>query len=473
MMSPLPLRAASISLCLLALAGAVGCVSLRYDEPVSKQEDWSAPKQAASSATDGAPAQDLASSPDAASSPESIPSPAGAPAAEATPTDSTPSAAKATDATPTDATQTTSTDVEPTPAAATATPARPSAPRTRTKTPTYARLDARQSAEASSSNRPRSWRELARLARESAQAGKLDRASELLAEAAAQLKDRRPTNVQRRTVFGLRARLANDLVSAGQLDEADALADQLFAEVRLEPTLGGTALVDLARATAKRRAQAAREAGKAASQLPLMTLAFDAAQTGTASRGRLNLAFEVSTLALREGDLDLARAAIDQAILDAQIVAPGDRMQTGALKIYKTRIALAQKDLDTAEAAAHTAVQLFAAQAADASSRGVAEATLAQVFAEKGEKAESLELGRTAYARLSGPDTLVAHARRQIAYRFARIEWLAGERDSAGAHYREALSIPPDGSDLDADLIREVKNALAQLETSSAASTTP
>ena len=349
---------------------------------------------------------------------------------------------------------------------------KPAAARRETPTPTRARLSQRDSDEPVEET-ARSWRELTRLARENAQTGKYDRADELLAQAALQLKDRRPTNTQRRTVFGLRARLAHDLAALGQTEHADALTNQLFEDVRAEPDLADAALVTLARATAERRSAAAKQAGRKESQLPLLSLAFNASQSGTASRERLGLGFEVSGIALREGDLDLARRAIDQAILDAQIVAPADRMQTAALKIYKSRIALAQRDLETAEAAAHASVRIFEQQAADGSNRGVAEATLGQVLAEKGEFEPALELGRGAYARLSGAETIVPHARRQIPACLGRIESLAGERDAASAHYREALSVPADGSERDEDLIRDIKAALAELETSASAATAP
>lgn len=339
-------------------------------------------------------------------------------------------------------------------------------------TPTRARL-ARRDTESAESETPGDWRALAERAREKAQSGQLDEANELLAQAALQLQDRRPTNTQRRTVFGLRARLAHDLAALGQPEKADALADQLFEEVRAEPALGDSALVTLARSTAERRSAAAREAGRRESQLPLLALAFDAAQAGTASRERLSLAFEVSVKALREGDHELARRAIDQAVLDAQILAPSDRMQAAALKIYKARIALAARDLATAETTAQAAVRIFESESADGSNLGVAEATLGQVLAEKGELERALELGRGAYARLSTEETIVPHARRQIPACLARIEWLAGEREAASAHYREALSVPPDGSERDGDLIADIKAALAELETTTSAASAP
>ncbi len=340
----------------------------------------------------------------------------------------------------------------------------------RKSTPTRARLAELDPEEVEA---PRDWRALSRLAREKAQNGELDAANELLAQAALQLKDRRPTYTPRRTVFGLRARLAHDLAALGEPEKADALADQLFEEARLEPALGDAALVTLARATAERRATAARAAGRSESQLPLLALAFDASQTGTASRERLNLAFEVSGKALRAGDFELARRAIDQAILDARILAPADRMQAAALKIYKARVALAARDLGVAEASAQAAVRLFESESADGSNLGVAEATLGQVLAEKGELERALALGRGAYARLGSAETIVPHARRQIPACLARIEWLAGERDAAGAHYREALAVPADGSERDLDLIADIKTALAELESAPSAAPAP
>ncbi|MFO0689872.1 MAG: hypothetical protein U0900_14340 [Myxococcota bacterium] len=339
----------------------------------------------------------------------------------------------------------------------------------RRATPTRERL-AQRKAEDAADEPARSWRELARLAREKTQEGQLDEANTLLSQAAMQLSDRRPTNTQRRTVFGMRAHLARDLAAYGKLEASDALADQLFEEARQAPGLGDAALVSLAQSTAERRHAEAIQAGrKDDSQLPLLALAFETAQSATASRERLALAFQVSGLALRAGELDLARRAIDQCVLDAQVLAPADRMQAASLKVYKARIALAQRDLATAEATAHAATKIFEEVGADGSNRGVAEITLAQVLAEKGELERGLELARTAYARLATDEKLVIHARRQIAAGLARVERLAGDANAAGGHYREALSAPADGSALDEDLIRDVKAALADLETSATA----
>ena len=353
---------------------------------------------------------------------------------------------------------------------ATATTASTSGSSPRASTPTRARLAQRDRDDAEPET-GRDWRELSRRAREHAQNGEFDEAETLLEQAALQLKDLRPTSTRRRTVFGLRARLAHDLAAFGEVERADLLADRLFEEVRAEPALGDAALVTLARATAERRRAAAREAGRSESQLPLLALAFDASLASPASRERLGLAFEVSGKALRDGELELARRAIDQAIEDARITAPADRMQAAALEIYKARIALAARDLDSAENAARTAVRLFEREAEDPSSRGVAEATLGQILAEKGEVERALELGRGAYARLEDRKALVPHARRQISACLARIEWLAGEREAAGAHYREALAVPADGSERDDNLIADIKAALVELETRASAST--
>jgi len=428
MMSDRRTTAAPIPALALALAfgGALGCASLNYDAPP-------------------APAASAAASPTASA--DALDVPAESPAATPTST----GAASDADA----SASSTSWDAPP--------------PRTaRRESPTRARMEQRKLATADAET-PRSWRELTRDARERALDGKLDQASELLAQAALQLKDRPPPNTQRRTVFGLRARLAHDMANLGQTEAADALADTLFDEVRAEPALADAALVTLAQATAERRAAAAKAAGREASQIPLLALALDASQADTASRERLGLAFQVSNEALREGDLALARQAIDQAIVDAQIIAPGERGQAAALKVYKARIALAQRDFQTAESSALAAVETFKQVGTDASSLGVAEATLAQVVAEKGDPTRGLELARAAYTRLAGAETIVPHARRQIAASLARVELLAGEREQASAHYREALGVPADGSDRDADLIRTVKDALAELETPAAA----
>ena len=119
----------------------------------------------------------------------------------------------------------------------------------------------------------------------------------------------------------------------------DLLADQLIAEVEQDPRIGGPAFVDLASFVATRRAAEAEQAGVPESQLGLLVLALAASESETASEERMTLAFEVSEEAMREGDPNLARRAIDRAVLDAQTVAPLDLDQLASLKIFKARIA--------------------------------------------------------------------------------------------------------------------------------------
>lgn len=438
-MSPARRACAACAAIVWAVVGS-GCVSLSYDAPAST----------------ASPAARLEAEPEAeatsAANPET-PSDAGRPVAE--PENAAPDAGQVVPAPAADPSLEPRADGQPT------------RRRIRRETPTRARM-AEQNGQTDPGESPRHWRAMAREARERVQEGDFERASELLEQAALQLKDRPPTHAPRRTVFGLRARHAQDLAAFGKLAEADLLADRLFDEFRAEPELGDAALVSLARATAERRRVAAEQEGRELDVLPLLSLALDAASGSTASRDRLALAFEVSNLALGQGELELARRAIDLAISDARTVAPGDRIQTASLAIYEARIALAQRDLAAAERAASRGHRLFEEIEADPSSRGVAEATLAQVLAEQGERDRALELARTAYARLSGKDPIVPHARRQIAASLARSEWLAGDLDRAGTYYREALAVPADGSDRDETLIRAVKAALSELESAPA-----
>ena len=67
----------------------------------------------------------------------------------------------------------------------------------------------------------------------------------------------------------------------------------------------------------------------------------------------------ISQISTAEGDHDLARRAIDRAVLDAQTVDPANKDQLASLKIFKARIALAQGDLLTAEASAASANRIF------------------------------------------------------------------------------------------------------------------
>lgn len=432
------------------LAWTTGCISLSYDEP---------PNSAATASASGAD-PDLPNAALTSGAGESGPDPnASWPSPETDPA-----------ATPAPSTTTgTESAVDTGSDGIASEPRKTSA---RRETPTRSRL-ARQKVESGQSESAKGWRALMRLARESQYDGKFDDAERLLGQAALQLADRRPTHTPRRTVFNQRARLALDLITFGKVEQGERLADVLFEEARREPELAGPALATLARRVAARRTEAAQKDGREDPQLALLALALETSEKASASRDRLNLAFDVSGLAQREGDLPLARRAIEQALLDAEIIEPGDRIQAASLRIYKARIALAQRDLAEAETAARAAERIFAEVEANASNRGVAEITLAQVLAEKGEREAAREQAGKAYDRLTGKDELVTHARRLIAAGMARVERLAGDVEGARRHYRQALEAPSDDSPLDDDLIRSVRSALAELERATSPSAPP
>ena len=100
------------------------------------------------------------------------------------------------------------------------------------------------------------WSDLTRMAREAQQRGEYDEAEERLDQAAILVSALPATDARRRAVFGARARYAEQLAYRDELGRADALADLLFGEAELEPALGDTALVSLARSVAARRATA-------------------------------------------------------------------------------------------------------------------------------------------------------------------------------------------------------------------------
>ena len=85
------------------------------------------------------------------------------------------------------------------------------------------------------------WNDLTRLAREHRLRGELVEARERLSQAAIQVADLDPTDVQRRTVFGLRARLAGEFAARGDVETADEMADQLFEEAEESPELADVA----------------------------------------------------------------------------------------------------------------------------------------------------------------------------------------------------------------------------------------
>lgn len=306
-----------------------------------------------------------------------------------------------------------------------------------------------------------SWSDLTRLAREHRQRGELEEAGERLDQAALQVELLPPTHARRRTVFGMRARLAIALAEAGEIEAADELADTLFAEADTAPDLGGAALISLALSVADRRPQE--------SQLRLLRIALTTAQAGTTSRSRMKLALRVAETAYAK-DLELARRAIDQAVLDAEHTGPSRRARIASLELFKSRIALAQSDLETAESSAIRANRLFDQISASPSERGIAEATLAEILAEKGDIDKALAIARSAYARIDGATPLEAHAERVILVAQARVRRSVGDSASARQHYERALEIAGLDTAADKDLVRRITQELQDLDRSTTSS---
>jgi hypothetical protein len=254
----------------------------------------------------------------------------------------------------------------------------------------------------------------------------------------------------------MRARLAIDLADAGETGSADDLADQLFAEVEAEPELGGAGLVSLAVSVADRRPEASR--------LSYLRIAFTAAQTSTASRDRMQLAFRVAGEAFRNKDLALARLAIDLTLSDAQRIGPTRLNRIASIEFYKARIALAQGDLEAAENSAVTANQLYEETSANSAQRGVGEAVLAEILANRGATEKALVIARGAQARLAGEEPFDDHAKRLILASLARVELSAGESTPARAHFQEALAIPALDHNWDRNLIDQLTIELQELD---------
>lgn len=292
------------------------------------------------------------------------------------------------------------------------------------------------------------WNDLTRLARGHRLKGELPEANTRLAQAALQLQDLSPGNASRQAVFSQRARLARELIFTGEAEAGELLADELFAEADAGPAIGGASLIDLARDTIERRAAETERNFTEEEELRLLSLSFRSAQAGTATRSRVNLSFEVASLALHLDQIELARDAIDQAVLDARTTNPLDLDQAASLKVYKSRIALVQGDLETAEAAATGAQRIFENIESNASSKAVAEAALADVLTARGETDRALEIARAGQAR-STEEKLFQHADRTILGSLARAEAAAGLIEDARRHYREALAIPIEDSALD------------------------
>jgi len=311
---------------------------------------------------------------------------------------------------------------------------------------------------------PRTWYELTRAARLARQMGDFEDSRERLAQAALQLEGRPSSDAARRAVHGMRARLALDFVALQREAEAEALADLLFEEARAEPEIGGPATVDLVEYFAGKRAAKAREGGLDESPLPLLRIALDSAAHDSASLQRLELAYEVSQTAIREGDDALARRAIEIALADARTVQSSDKVQIASLEIYRARIARSQGDLATAERAATIANQIFDEVDSPPATRAIGESTLAAIVAERGDSARARAIIQGARARLDQTPPLPDHAVRTVLAEAGRIERSLGDVEAARALFVQALEIP--GLDFSADqtLVESVARELAALE---------
>ena len=311
--------------------------------------------------------------------------------------------------------------------------------------------------------RGKPWYELALEARVARQAGDYEAAREALSKASAQLASRPADNVQRRTVHSATARLAMLLATSEQSEKANEIAEDVLAEAEADPLVGGPATVELAYYLAQKRTLAAKESGLPESQLSLLRIALLVSEHEAASNERLTLAYETSQVASREGDYDLARRAIDRAVLDAKTLDPLGLSQLATLKIAKMRIALAQGDLATAEATGAAANRLLDEFDAPAEDRAICEATIARVIAERGDTERARAIALSARSRLGGDPPAGNHGTRIVLGELARLERAAGDFDAAGRLYAEALDLPDVDLDLDTDLVEELTQELAAL----------
>ena len=308
------------------------------------------------------------------------------------------------------------------------------------------------------------WFELTKRARLARSEGRFDDARELLEQASIQLTNRPPTNAQRRAVFGMRARLARDFDALDRKEESEALADVLFAEAVKSPELGGAALADLAHLIASRRDAKAKTEGLVESPIPLLRIALSAAENETPSQLRLSRAFEISQIAMREGEHDLARRAIDRAVLDAQTLASSDKDQLASHKIFKARIALAQGDLITAEASAAAANRLFDEMNAPPANRADAESTMARIVAESGDAERARAIIAGARARLDTKSPLPPYVVRLVLGEAARVERALGSLDESRALYSQALAIVKTDAAVDRQLSSDLQDELLALD---------
>jgi tetratricopeptide (TPR) repeat protein len=306
------------------------------------------------------------------------------------------------------------------------------------------------------------WSDLTRMAREHQRRREYERAQQRLDQASVLVSGLPPTHASRRAVFGIRARFAEQLGKLGEIERADALADQLLAEAEAEPDLAGASFVSMALSLAERRGRVATEMAEsgaeteAPSQLPLLEVALLAAQSGPASRQRFNLAAKVAEDAYNEDRVDIARIAIDQALADIAILAPNNRSLSMTLLLQRSRIEKTSGDFESAIADATRANQIMEELDAGSSSRGYAEATLAEALAKGGDTDRAIAIARGARARLDGEDSIDAPTQRAILCALARVEFAMGDLDASRRSYDEALAIPAEDSDRDRHLIGEM-----------------
>ena len=313
---------------------------------------------------------------------------------------------------------------------------------------------------------PRTWYTLTRLAREQRQLGKFDETATLLEQAALQVAARPPESIQRRTVHGMRSRLALDLLALGRDDDANALADELFEEVEREPGVGGPATIELASQFSNHRSAVAERDGLEASVLPLMRIALSAAEHDNPNRERMGLAYEVAREAEHQGDLPLARRAIERALSDARILEAANGRQLAALELNRARIALAQDDLVVAERSAATSNRIYDELEATGPGRAVGEATMAHVVARRGDEERARAIARTAQARLDTDPPPANAVTRRVLGELARMERALGAQEAALAHYRAALDLPGAGANdpTDERLVETLTGELRALE---------
>ncbi|GEM_PF-2381111 len=311
--------------------------------------------------------------------------------------------------------------------------------------------------------RAKPWYELARESRVARQAGDYEEAREALSKASVQLASRPADNAQRRTVHSATARLAMSLATSEQIEKANEVAEEVLAEAEADPLVGGPATVELAYYLAQKRTLEAKESGIPDSQLSLLRIALLVSEHEAASNERLMLAYEISQVASREGDHDLARRAIDRAVLDTKTLDPLGLSQLATLKITKMRIALAQGDLATAEATGAAANRLLDEFDAPAGIRAIGEATIAHVIAERGDTERARAIALSARSRLGGDPPVGNHGTLIVLGELARLERAAGDLDAARRLYAEALDLPGVDSDLDIDLVGELTQELAVL----------